>query len=438
VPPSTRLLALRVLTDVEGGATVASRLAAPDAESLDPRERGFLHELVLGTLRNRGFLDHCLKARVERPLARLDQRILDVLRLGAYQILQLRVPDRAAVSESVTLARKVSPRGAGFVNAVLRALARDGAPPLPDRTADALGWITTAGSLPQWLGERWIARLGPAQACARAEAASRAALTFCRLNPRVPEAAPRAEAAGVVLKGLPVPGAFEIVSGQVSALAREGTLYVQDAGAQMVAHLAQTSGRLLDACAAPGGKATLLSDFGAALVIALEISPPRLRSLKTLVERWGAGSVRVVGGDARQPPLRGPFESVLVDAPCSGLGTLSRHPDIRWKVGPHDIPRHAERQSALLESTARLVAPGGHLVYATCSLESEENEGVVEPFLERHPEFILGALPPWAAPFASGPYARTLPEVHGGDGFFAARLVRAVVGYPGAGRGEAA
>ncbi len=435
---STRQLALRILTDVGDGLTVARRLAAPDAEALDPRERGFLHELVLGTLRSRALLDHNLRARVDRPLGRLDQRLLDVLRLGAHQILNMRVPHRAAVSESVEIARRVSPRGAGFVNAVLRALVREGPTPVPDRTTDPLGWLTTAGSLPLWLAERWLARLGTEQALARAEASAQPPPVVCRLNPRVPDAAAKVAAAGIELQPLTVPGAFLASGGPASALTREGVLYVQDAGAQMVAHLAASSGRHLDACAAPGGKATLLADLGARSVVALEISSQRLRSLSTVVARWRADAVHVVGGDAAQPPLRGTFDGVLLDAPCSGLGTLSRHPDIRWKLRPEDIPRQAARQGVLLESLAALVEPGGHLVYAACSLEPEENEGVVEPFLARHPEYGLTALPEWAEQFRSGPYARTLPEVHGGDGFFAARFRRAVVGYPGTGRGEAA
>lgn len=422
---STRHLALRVLTEVDAGATVASRLAAPDAEKLDARERAFLHELVLGTLRARGYLDHCLAAHLDRSLSRVDARLLNLLRLGAHQIVNLRVPHRAAVSESVAVARRAAPRGAGFVNAVLRKLASQGPPPVPDRATDPLGWLTSEGSLPRWLAERWLAALGAGTACARAEAFRRPPPLACRLNPRITDARRRVEEAGVRLAELPVPGAFEVVEGAVSTLARDGVLYVQDAGAQMVAHLAKGPGRVLDACASPGGKSTLLADLGASVVAAVELSPRRLANLAALVRRWGALGVYVVGGDSRHPPFRNSFDAVLLDAPCSGLGTLARHPDIRWKLDAAQIPRQAERQRALLEGTAALVREGGHLVYATCSLETEENEGVVEPFLEAHPEFQHAGLPAWATTFTSaGPYARTLPETNGGDGFFAARLVR--------------
>jgi 16S rRNA (cytosine967-C5)-methyltransferase len=423
---TTRHLALRVLSEVDAGATVADRLAAADAEKLDSRERAFLHELVLGTLRARGYLDHCLAAFLDRPVRRVDTRLLSLLRLGAHQIVNLRVPHRAAVSESVAVARRVAPRGSGFVNAVLRKLASEGPPPVPDRALDPIGWLVTAGSLPRWLAERWLGTLGPEITIARAEAARRAPVLACRLNPRVADAARRVEEAGVRLRALPVPGAFEVVEGQVSALARDGVLYVQDAGAQMVAHLAAAPGRLLDACASPGGKSTLLADLGASAVAAVELSPRRLSNLKALVRRWGASKVHVVGADSRQPPFRGSFDAALLDAPCTGLGTLSRHPDIRWKLEASQIARQAERQRALLEATAGLVREGGLVVYATCSLEPEETEGVVEPFLRTHQEFHHAEMPAWALPFLSegSPYARTPPETHGGDGFFAARLVR--------------
>jgi 16S rRNA (cytosine967-C5)-methyltransferase len=194
----------------------------------------------------------------------------------------------------------------------------------------------------------------------------------------------------------------------------------------MIAHLAaRPRGRILDACAAPGGKSTLLADLGAeACVIAAELSPPRLATLAGLVARWGAANVHTVGADARRPPLRRPMDAVLLDAPCSGLGTLGRHPDIRWRVRAADLARQARRQRELLEGLAPLVVPGGTLVYATCSLEPEENDEVVDPFLEAHPEFTIAPRPGWADAFADGRFLRTRPERDGGDGFFAAPLVR--------------
>ena len=312
------------------------------------------------------------------------------------------------------------------MNAVLRRLAREGAPPEPDPVQAPLEWLTTIGSLPAWLAERWLARLGPVEAVARARAFEGVPPTVVRLNPRRGDAAARVAEAGIVLEPLRVPGAWQATGDAPTALVAAGVVYVQDQGSQMIAHLAAREGRVFDACAAPGGKSTLLADLGGprTRVIAADVSRPRVRTLATLARRWGAATVHVLAADARRPPFARAFDSVLLDAPCSGLGTLGRNPDIRWRARPADLARHAERQREMLDAVAGLVAPGGTLVYATCSLEPEENEGVVAPFLEARPEFGPAPLPEWAAPLASGPFARTLPERDGGDGFFAARLVR--------------
>jgi 16S rRNA (cytosine967-C5)-methyltransferase len=160
-------------------------------------------------------------------------------------------------------------------------------------------------------------------------------------------------------------------------------------------------------------------------VIAAEASTRRLRTLGDLVRRWGADNVHVLGADALRPPFRGRFDSVLLDAPCSGLGTMARHPDLRWRIQAKDLPRLARRQSELLASLAPLVRPGGLLVYAVCSVEPEENEGVIAPFLAAHRQFTHEPLPAWASPFVAGPFVRMRPEAHKGDAFFAARLRRA-------------
>jgi 16S rRNA (cytosine967-C5)-methyltransferase len=425
---AARRLAYRVLREVEGGGTtLADRLAQRDAMDLAPRDRAFLHELVLGTLRLRGALDFALAPLLERQtIERLQPAVRAVLRLGAHQVVHLRVPDRAAVSESVDLARGVAPRAAGLVNAVLRRLARDGPPSPPDPDKDPLAWLTTAGSLPSWLAERWLSRLGPAAAVARARAWLAPPPAVFRLNPRVPDAFEQVVAAGVAPVALTVPGAWLATGASPHDLAAKGVVYVQDQGSQMVGRLAEGGRRTLDACAAPGGKSTLLADVNGptATVVAAEASPRRVRTLAEIVGRWGAPGVHVVAADGLRPPLRGSFDSVLIDAPCSGLGTLARHPDIRWRAKAGDLPYHAARQGALLRSLAPLVRPGGTLVFATCSLEPEENEGVVEPFLASHAEFAIARGPDWAEPLADGPFYRTLPEKGGGDAFFAARLTR--------------
>ncbi len=423
---ASRRIALQVLLDVEGpGPTLADRLAAADAEALDPRDRAFLHELVLGTLRRRGAIDAALAPLVATGLERLDPPVRAALRLGAHQVLHLRVPDRAAVSEAVESVRGLAPRATGLVNAVLRRLVREGAPPEPDPATDPRAWLTTAGSLPAWLAERWLERLGPEIAVARARACLAEPPAVFRFNPRRAEAEQHARDAGLDPELLTVPGAWQARSGRPAELASQGVIHLQDQGSQLVGRLAARPGSILDACAAPGGKAMLIADVVGewGTVVAAERSLPRLRTMAALVARWDA-TVRLVGGDARQPPFVTPFDTVLLDAPCTGLGTIARHPDIRWRLQPGDLPRQSRRQSALLESLAPLARAGGRLVYATCSSEPEENEHVVTAFLSRHPEFALQPLPDWARPFADGPYARTRPEVHGGDAFFAAVLVR--------------
>jgi len=427
VATSSRRLAFQVLTDAErGGTRLAQRLARPDVEALSPRDRAFLHELVLGTLRHRGSLDHALAASLDRPLVRIDPAVLTILRLGAHQVLHLRVPDRAAVSESVELAREVAPRATGLVNAVLRRLARDGAPPAPDPDADPIGWLTTAGSLPRWLAERWVKRLGADTARARAAALLETPPVVFRINPRLPDAEARLSREGIAADPMAVPGTWRLREGSLGRLAAEGVVYAQDQGSQMIAHLAaRPGGWVYDACAAPGGKSTLLADLGPQThVIAADITPVRVTTMAALVGRWGAANVRVLAADARRPPLARPVEGVLLDAPCSGLGTLGRHPDIRWRARAADLAGHARRQSELLDGVAPLVAAGGTLVYATCSLEPEENEQVVDPFLEAHPEFTLAVTPAWADALRDGRFLRTRPERDGGDGFFAAALVK--------------
>jgi 16S rRNA (cytosine967-C5)-methyltransferase len=423
-----RRIAYRVLRDVDaGGSTLADRLAQADAQGLSPRDRALLHELVLGTLRRRGALDHALAPLLERqPLARLDPPVRTILRLGAHQILHLRVPDRAAVSESVELARGVAPRASGLVNAVLRRLAREGPPAPPDPAADPLGWLTTGGSLPPWLAERWLKRLGAERAVARALALLEPAPATFRLNPRIPDALEQAQAAGLSPVPLRVPGAWVATAGSPFELAARGVLYLQDEGSQMVGLLAQGGRLTLDACAAPGGKSLLLADANGAeaLVVAAEASPRRVKTLAEIVARWGAPGVRVIAADGVRPPLGRAFDAVLIDAPCSGLGTLARHPDIRWRAKPGDLLHHAGRQGALLRSLSPLVRPGGTLVFATCSPEPEENEGVVEPFLQAHPEFTPAPGPGWAVHFADGACYRSLPERDRSDAFFAARLAR--------------
>jgi len=422
---AARHAALDVLRRVARGGTLSDTLERFATRLADERDRALLHELVLGSLRRRGWLDHVIARLCDRPFDKLEPAILEVLRLGAYQLLYLRVAAHAAVSESVELARAEAPRAAGFVNAVLRRLQREGPPAEPDATVDPVGWLRTAGSLPRWLAERWHAELGE-RALARARAALEAPPTFVRLNPRASDAATRLAAAGVTLEPTDIPEAWRVTAGSPGRMAEEGLAYVQDAGSQLVARLAEPQGLWLDACAAPGGKALLMADAApeGSRIVAAESSRRRLTVLKHLAARWGATRLWPVAADALSPPFRRPFDGVLLDAPCSGLGTLARNPDIRWRLRPADVARQAERQRAMLQSLADLVRPGGQLVYATCSLEPEETHGVIDPFLAKDARFVQGELPAWAQPFAVGGRVELDPARRAGDGFFAVRLLR--------------
>jgi 16S rRNA (cytosine967-C5)-methyltransferase len=427
VPSPARRHALAVLAEIaRGRGTLAEALAAPAVAALDERERGLVHELVLGVLRRRGWLDHLLAPLVSRPLPKIAPGVLDALRLGAYQLHFTRVPAHAALSESVELARSAEPRAAGFANAVLRRLQREGAPPEPEAAADPLHWLTTYGSLPSWLAQRWCAHLGAVKAVRRARAFLDPPALHFRTNPRVANADELLADAGIHAEPGFVPGSRTLLEGRLTPFLESGTAYAQDIGSQLVGWLASCDGTVLDACAAPGGKSLLVADLGQGRtrVIAAEASPRRLRTLERLRARWGATQVCVVAADARRPPFARPFDAVLLDTPCSGLGTIARHPDVRWRCGAGEPVRQARRQRELIEALAPLVRVGGRLVYATCSLEPEENEGVVRPFLDSHGEFAIDELPDWLAPHAHGGFVRLEPGKGRGDAFFAARLRR--------------
>jgi len=428
----SRRLACRILVASEAGAARLSELLDTDeADALPERERALLHELVLGTLRNQGFIDHALSSFLRRPLPRLAPVARAALRLGAHQLLAMRVPDHAAVSESVGLVHGAPARS--LVNAVLRRLCRDGPAAAPAPDTDPLGWLTTVGSLPRWLALRWLEKLGAERAVARAQALLHPPPSVFRLNPRRPEAAAELEAAGIRWRPLRVAGAELLVEGRLAPPAAAGLVAQLAEGSQLIGHLAAAGRRVLDLCAAPGGKARLIADLlaGSGRVVAMEPSPTRLESLVHLTRAWGAANVDCVAGDGTRPPFGCAFDSVLLDAPCSGTGTLARCPDIRWRLTPRALARHPPRQAALLSRAAELVLSGGRLVYSTCSLEPEENDLVVDAFLERRSDFALEEPPGWARDFRDGRFLRCLPERHTGEGFFVA-LMRHRPGHGGA------
>jgi 16S rRNA (cytosine967-C5)-methyltransferase len=439
---SARHIAFEVLRRVEEGGAFASRAldaALAGAGAIEPRDSGLATELVYGTLRRALVLDAALAPHSRRPLGGLDPAARVALRLGAYQLLYLGTPAHAAVGESVSLARSVDHgRAAGFVNAVLRALARDPRLPAPPPLeADPAGHLALAEALPRWLAEEWIALLGPSEALALARAMN-APAPLCLRSPDREGLVARARAAG--LDAAPTarsPHGAVLAGGSVADLARAAAgipFQVQDEGAQLATLFAAgalrgTRARVLDACAAPGGKAFHLAEMLApgSEVLAVEVHPRKAEALRREAARRGLSAVKVIEADAARPLPGlepGSLDAVLVDAPCAGLGTLRRHPELKLRRVPEDLSRLAGLQRAILASAARYARPGAPVTYAVCSLSRAEGPEVTASLLAEG--FRRAPAPKGFPADCLGPEGDllTLPHRHGTDGFYAARLVR--------------
>jgi 16S rRNA (cytosine967-C5)-methyltransferase len=420
-----RRAALRVLEEVRGGKPFDLALqhgmgALPDAD------RRLAHELAAGVLRQRTVLDQQLAPLIPGGWGSVSAPLQDILRLGAYQLTTLeRVPSHAAVDTSVALAKSVGGvRAGGFVNAVLRRLTR--VEPWVSSTTDATAALAQNYSHPQWLVQRWLEAFGPDE--------TERLLEWNNTKPRLVlqparhDAAALAErwgASGIHVERAPYGAGLLTDRSRPGELPgySEGGFIVQDPAQALLARYAQfpSVDTVYDACAAPGGK-TIALGRTAHSVLAGEISRVRARRLAENVARAGSGREHVVVADARQPPLRS-VGAVLLDAPCSGTGTFARHPDGRWRVSLRALTALQRVQSELLDAIAPLIEPGGMLVYSTCSLEYEENEGQVDKFLDRHPEFRRKP----AADFPESLLSEQrdlliLPQRHGMDGAYAARL----------------
>ena len=403
-------------------------LALTDASSrLDDRERRFAHELAFGATRLRGRLDHLLALVLERPIDDIENEIVDVLRLGAYQLLHMDVPDYAAVSQAVESAPT---RGAGLVNAVLRAAGRRGenAADYPDERSDPAGWLASWGSHPRWLVERWLARyrVEDVKELVRIDN-EQPPITLLPLAGSPEDAVGRlAEngiAAEVVGQGT---RCVRLAAGtDVPAALAALPAIVQDPGASLVVEYADPprGGWVADLCAAPGGKALALAARGLS-VLAADRSERRLDRVRENVARTGLRVMPVVAR-AEQPPIAG-AAMVLLDVPCTGTGTLRRHPDARWRLTPEEPAALAAVQDVILDGASAAVPAGGLLVYSTCTLEPEENQERVGAFLERHSDFHLEPQDAVDAKHLD-PQGRlaVLPWRTGFDGAFAARLRRA-------------
>ena len=446
-----RRAALRVLRDIHAGQVDLAHAQARARQDLpDTRDRALATEIVTGTLRWRAQLDHLIQQASSRPIGRIDADVLDLLRLSAYQLLHLeRVPDHAVVDDAVGLVLILGKSSAGpFVNAVLRAIVRQRAtldlPQAPSSmrqpSATDLGglldYLAITLSHPRWLAERWYRRYGFAATERWLRFNNTAAPVTLRVNTlrRTPDqlASELATHGVETVRSRWTPSALIVHQGNptTTPLAEQGLFWLQDEASQLVAELvmAHPGQRVLDTCASPGGKSLVIAGMlgDAGLLVCGDLRPRRVALLTEILAGVGTHCTRIVRFDAHHPPCGPVFDWVLLDAPCSGLGTLRRDPDIRWRRLPDDLESLAAMQLTLLEGAASAVTDGGRLVYATCSSEPEENQLVVNRFLETHPHFDLE--PPsqsrLSALFDGDGFFQTLPHRDGLEAFFAATLGR--------------
>jgi 16S rRNA (cytosine967-C5)-methyltransferase len=439
-----RVAAARVLERVEtAGAFADVALEREIAErALGTRDAALATELTYGTIRWQRYLDWRVAPHSRRPFGTLDPRVRVVLRLAAYQLVFLeRVPAFAAVNDAVTLARHGSKPGVPeFVNAVLRSFARGGVrerePALP---ADAMEALATRWSFPTWLATRWVERFGADEATDLMRALNERPPTTLRVNTlRTTRQALTARlAAEEQLAARPTRWAEEGVNvehGGAPASWRsfgDGAFAIQDEASMLVTRLLEprAGDTIADVCAAPGTKSTHLAQLmdNRGRIVAFDRDPARLARAREASARLGTTIVETMEGtvEERAPAWSGACDAVLVDAPCTNLGVLRRNPEVKWRRLLRDIPDAARRQGQILAAAAGMVRPGGRLVYATCSLEPEENEEVLAVFLAAHPDFTREAPVNFPVALDARGILRCLPHRHGTDGFTAARLRRA-------------
>jgi 16S rRNA (cytosine967-C5)-methyltransferase len=417
-----RACAFTVIRRVFERGAYADRALASEAARLAPRDRALATRLAYGTIQRRATLDHVARALVGRSLDELDPPVLAALRLGLFQILLLAgVADHAAVNESVELAKAA--RGGGFklVNAVLRRATRDGAAILEALDDETPERAAILHSVPEWLARLWWTELGPEQARALLARMNEPPESALRANGLV--ATPEEVLAGLAVPARRVPDIPEalVLEGPFdaygSALWQAGAIMPQSRGSMTVARLLapERGNRVLDLCAAPGAKTTHLAALmeGTEEVVSVERNAGRAQSLRQTCARMHATSVRVDQSDATRARTEDAFDRVLVDPPCSGLGTLQSRPDIRWRSSPRNVEALAALQGEILAAGAAATASGGALVYSVCTITHAEGEGVVGGLLAANPAFALERS------------LQVMPHIDGTDGFFIALLRKA-------------
>jgi 16S rRNA (cytosine967-C5)-methyltransferase len=435
-----RAAAFNILLRVDQQHAYADELLHSErADQLSLADHALATELVMGVLRWRSKLDETIASASQLALTKLDPEVLTALRLATYQLRYLdRVPVHAAVNDSVELVKRAQKRSAApFANAVLRKIAKKTEEPVRENLLWTAELLAGEFAHPQWLVERWSLAFSMDRA-----------YEICRQDQTVPGTVIRLDKTEIehelAAEGIELaPGAMlasaRIIVGKEVTRTRafqEGRVFIQNEGSQLVAALVGTGSRLLDCCAAPGGKTfAIASRNPTAEIIAAELHPHRAEVLR---KRVRAENVTVIQADVLNLPTSGDFDVVLADVPCSGTGTLARNPEIKWRLKPEDLGDLHQRQVAILRAALRQLAPGGRAVYSTCSLEQEENEAVIDEVVRDSPELWLrdckdelqrlraaGDLV-WADvdSLVSGKFLRTIPGVHPCDGFFAAILER--------------
>jgi len=443
---AARAAAFEILMRMEATDSYASELLhSSRLTKLSAADHALLTELVMGVLRWRSVLDDEIGKRSNQPLTKLDREVLGSLRLGAYQLLFLdRIPARAAINESVELVKRARKKSAaGMVNAVLRKLAEAESSGLFKKGIAGFDWSL---SHPRWLVERWEGSYGAeitSKICESGQSVPSTTIRNARNAVGGSQDDPQLAEEGLKLEpGRLLTTAAVITAGDIhrTAAFRDHRLVIQDEASQLVALLVGHGESILDCCAAPGGKTRILAQRNPnATIVAMDLHPHRAKLTRRLVSQ--STNVHVIAADARSMPLARKFDRILVDAPCSGTGTLARNPEIKWRLRPEDILRLQKYQVEILTAVMKHAAVGGRIVYSTCSLEPEENDQVVIEAIAADSTFRVfdcrnelmrvsdsGELV-WkdVDSLLSGPYLRTIPGVHPCDGFFAAVLEKVSV-----------
>lgn len=442
VAPARRS-AFEILRRVETESAYASVLLAALDSRMREDDRALCHEMVLGVLRHKLWLDRAIEHFGERKIAKLDLPVRLALQLGLYQLRFLtRVPPSAAVNESVNFVRASRVKSAaGFVNAVLRRATREPGYDPVAAIVDPIQKLSFETSHPPWLIERWVEAFGFDEAAAFARANNQAAPTAVRLTAKASRdkgAADRVlqklrDAGGEIIASQIARDSWRVMgaSNVVRELANDGLIYLQDEASQLLAHLlnVEPHQRVLDLTAAPGSKATHIAALApSATIVAGDVRPKRVETMRRLAVRQEA-RINVLVHDATKtlPFTAESFDHVLLDAPCSGTGTLRRNPEIRYRLRPDDIGELAEQQKQMLVCAAAVVRPGGRLLYSTCSVEPEENERVIDHFAANNPSFRQIDLSTTSSSFIPTPsssHLRLWPHRQGSDGFFIAAYER--------------